>query len=427
VDFDSDVSLISRVSSPRLIFRHLRPNLQTLLIPGCLTIEIDTITFSSFSSSVTPVLESLACCFVSPMIPTPKVISPQSVLTSYVSESAGHLVRKWKVVLTSRPWQKIRTIELDGKTVKLQIVRLRGTPNIRGKANGSYSGTPLARNVSVPSPLLTTVVLTEFAWFTMSPTWTPSTMWSSGSRRLTDTPPRVSTSCLLATRAIWKTRRSWSTLLPRYDKLCKSFMGVSRWNRPLIFLCCTGVRRQPRNSFPRDLGQERVECWAGILDNGKTDQGAYGNSHCQQQAYRASWPGPRCPVWIGRWLLLDDTMFSVVRCFDLAQCYIMNEGLQAAWYLIGRLVRPFDTRHSPGLRRCFSTELAIVTISAVGSLLPSLCFRRPSFYPHFCVCFCNYRWFLRSHDFLASSPTYSLAHHSPCVFFFPLYFLFSLL
>lgn len=41
---------------------------------------------------------------------------------------------------------KIRTIELDGKTVKLQI---------------------LDKNVSAPSPLPTTVVLTEFASSTM--------------------------------------------------------------------------------------------------------------------------------------------------------------------------------------------------------------------------------------------------------------------
>lgn len=46
--------------------------------------KIDTITSSSSSSSVTPVLESLACCFVSPMIPTLRAISRLSVLTLYV-------------------------------------------------------------------------------------------------------------------------------------------------------------------------------------------------------------------------------------------------------------------------------------------------------------------------------------------------------
>lgn len=59
-----------------------------------LIIEIDTITFSNYSSSVTPVLESLACCFVSPTIPTPKATSRQSVLISYVLESAGHLTKE---------------------------------------------------------------------------------------------------------------------------------------------------------------------------------------------------------------------------------------------------------------------------------------------------------------------------------------------
>ena len=51
------------------------------------------------------------------MIHTPNLTSQLSELTSYVSylaESPGH-------VLTFM--EKIRTIELDGKTVKLQIVR----------------------------------------------------------------------------------------------------------------------------------------------------------------------------------------------------------------------------------------------------------------------------------------------------------------
>lgn len=45
---------------------------------------LDTITFSSSSSSVTPVLESLACCCDSPTIPTLSLTFPPSVLTLYV-------------------------------------------------------------------------------------------------------------------------------------------------------------------------------------------------------------------------------------------------------------------------------------------------------------------------------------------------------
>lgn len=98
-----------------------------------------------------------------------------------------------------------------------------------------------------------------------------------------------------------------------------------------LFFSFIGVCRQPRNSFPRDLCQERIQRRAGILDDGPTDQGAHGNGHCQQQAHRASWPGPGRPVWIRRRLLLDDHGLKTTRrYFHLAQCYIMDEGFQAA-------------------------------------------------------------------------------------------------
>jgi len=68
------------------------------------------------------VLESPACCSVLLMTPTRKATFRLSVLTSYVDiDSAG--LRAGMFMLTHMP-QKIRTIELDGKTVKLQIVRL---------------------------------------------------------------------------------------------------------------------------------------------------------------------------------------------------------------------------------------------------------------------------------------------------------------
>ncbi|KAJ5518448.1 hypothetical protein N7453_000870 [Penicillium expansum] len=43
-----------------------------------------------------------------------------------------------------------------------------------------------------------------------------------------------------------------------------------------------------------------------------------------------------------------------------------------------------------------------------GPFLPWIRFRRPAFNPRFCVCLCDYRRFLRSHDFLATSLLYYL-------------------
>ena len=93
-------------------------------------------------------------------------------------------------------WQKIRTIELDGKTVKLQIVRAQHhTRRLILGTNGIYSGILLDKNVSEPSHHPTTEALMAFALSTMSPIWTPSITLSNGFKRLIDMPQRVSTSC----------------------------------------------------------------------------------------------------------------------------------------------------------------------------------------------------------------------------------------
>ena len=68
---------------------------------------------------------------------------------------------------------KIRTIELEGKTVKLQIVR-NGFWTKNVGLIIVHSGILPARSVSVLSPLLTTAELTAFASSTMSLIWTAS-------------------------------------------------------------------------------------------------------------------------------------------------------------------------------------------------------------------------------------------------------------
>ncbi len=78
---------------------------------------VDTTTCSSSSLSETPVSESHACSCGSPMIPTPSRTSPRSVSTSCVACAPRDLWTTADFFV-----QKIRTIELDGKTVKLQIV-----------------------------------------------------------------------------------------------------------------------------------------------------------------------------------------------------------------------------------------------------------------------------------------------------------------
>ena len=75
--------------------------------------------------------------------------------------------------------------------------------------------------------------------------------------------------------------------------------------RHLTTFSFTGVRRQPRNPLPRDLRQERQQRRASFPHHGPPDQGAHGQHHRQQQAHRASRPGPGRAVRQRRWLLLD--------------------------------------------------------------------------------------------------------------------------
>ena len=148
----------------------------------------DTTTSSSYSSSGIPVLESPACSCGSPMIPTPSHTSPPSASTLYAAHPAA-VERACRLTAS----QKIRTIDLDGKTVKLQIVRVPfplpscpspGSPSSGGRIlQLTYrcllylrSGTRPARNVSAPSHRPTTAELMGSASSTMSPTWTASTM-----------------------------------------------------------------------------------------------------------------------------------------------------------------------------------------------------------------------------------------------------------
>ena len=108
-------------------------------------------------------LESPVCYSVSQTIHTLRATSRQSVLISYVEYHFEADTR------TNTGIQKIRTIELDGKTVKLQIVRL-----VVGHAAGMWrwltmtaSGTLPAKNASEQSLPHTTVALTVFALSTM--------------------------------------------------------------------------------------------------------------------------------------------------------------------------------------------------------------------------------------------------------------------
>jgi Ras-related protein Rab-1A len=78
----------------------------------------------------------------------------------------------------------------------------------------------------------------------------------------------------------------------------------------------TGVRRQSRNSLPRDLREERIQRRASLLDHGSPDQGTNGNHHCQQQAHSPSRTRPRRAIRSRWWMLLD--------CFH---CQVNNK-----WY-----------------------------------------------------------------------------------------------
>ena len=78
------------------------------------------------------------------------------------------------------------------------------------------SGIPPDRNASVPSRRRTTEEPMELLSSTMSPTWIPSTTSSNGCRKLTVTPPKVSTSFWWETRVIWFRRSRSTTRWQRY-------------------------------------------------------------------------------------------------------------------------------------------------------------------------------------------------------------------
>ncbi|KAI9859231.1 MAG: GTP-binding protein of the rab [Trichoglossum hirsutum] len=92
-------------------------------------------TFLSFFSSAIPVLESPASCCDSQMIPTLRATSRQSVLTLY---DRVHGPVKQNAEANAN--QKIRTIELDGKTVKLQIWDTAGQERFRTITSSYYRG-----------------------------------------------------------------------------------------------------------------------------------------------------------------------------------------------------------------------------------------------------------------------------------------------
>jgi hypothetical protein len=104
---------------------------------------------------------------------------------------------------------KIRTIELEGKTVKLQIASsLRRILGFASKLTSfstflpSYSGTQQDKSDSEPSLLPTTAVLTVSSSFTTLPMPTLSQTSSNGYKKSTDTPARESTSFSLVTSRI---------------------------------------------------------------------------------------------------------------------------------------------------------------------------------------------------------------------------------
>ncbi|KAJ6128375.1 hypothetical protein N7471_009592 [Penicillium samsonianum] len=61
-----------------------------------------------------------------------------------------------------------------------------------------------------------------------------------------------------------------------------------------------------------------------------------------------------------------------------------------------------------------------------GSFLPWIRFRQPAFYPRYCVCLCDYRRFLRSHDFPGHVSALLPWPIILSVSFFPFTFLFSI-
>ena len=132
---------------------------------------------------------------------------------------------------------KIRTIELEGKTIKLQIVRGdlgRASPVLCLGALGYHppahaprqlmpstppspplsslvlrSGILRGKSASAPSPAATTAAHTASSSCTTQRTARALTMSGSGSRRLTGTRARMLTSSWWVTRAAWTPSARW--------------------------------------------------------------------------------------------------------------------------------------------------------------------------------------------------------------------------
>lgn len=66
-----------------------------------------------------------------------------------------------------------------------------------------------------------------------------------------------------------------------------------------------GIRRQPRNPLPRDLGQECLKRRTSLPDHGPTNQRENGHHNRQQQADGASGAGDRSAIRVGGRMLLS--------------------------------------------------------------------------------------------------------------------------
>ena len=75
---------------------------------------------------------------------------------------------------------------------------------------------------------------------------------------------------------------------------------TGRWLTQLLGIC-----GQPRNSFHRDLRQERQQCRASFPHDGTPDQRTYGKHHSQQQADSAGWRRLQRAIGQRRRLLLS--------------------------------------------------------------------------------------------------------------------------
>ena len=154
----------------------------------CLFTSADFNTFSSSSSSVTLVSESLVFSFDSPTTPTLSPTSRPSVSTLYVK--AGSSPDNSADSHTEDPHNRARWT--NGEAPDRTCPKCQGINTRREGLTWTFdSGTPQDKSVSVPSPPHTTAALTASASSTMSPTWTASTTSSNGCRRSTATRPRA--------------------------------------------------------------------------------------------------------------------------------------------------------------------------------------------------------------------------------------------